>query len=311
MRSRFAASLAAPLSSLLMLALLLGSGCKDKLDFSKYTTQAAELAQKYAPQLQELSKQLPDLAKRAADIPESVPGAAALKGLLAKNQGLVAQLQGAITGLSAKIAEQAKTGKQDEVKKLLDTTAAELENGVAAVRTDLGTATADLAKVEEAAKAAAAAAAGTPAKLPSGAELKGAADGAEAKLVAFLGDKTKDLDKALWFNLDRTSFQSGKAELDLEKSQEQLANLIEILKAFPAAKLKVGGYTDNAGKAEDNKKLSQTRAEAVVAQLVAGGIDKSRLEAEGYGAEHAECPANDTDECKAKNRRIAVSVRAK
>jgi outer membrane protein OmpA-like peptidoglycan-associated protein len=310
MRSRFAASFAAPLSSLLMLALLLGSGCKDKLDFSKYTTQAAELAQKYAPQLQELSKQLPDLAKRAADIPESVPGAKALKGLLAKNQGLVAQLQGAITGLSAKVAEQAKTGKQDEVKKLLDTTAAELENGVAAVRTDLGTATADLAKVEEAAKAAAAAATGA-AKLPSGAELKGAADGAEARLVAFLNDNTKDLDKALWFNLDRTSFQSGKAELDLEKSQEQLANLIEILKAFPAAKLKVGGYTDNAGKAEDNKKLSQTRAEAVVAQLVSGGIDKSRLEAEGYGAEHAECPANDTDECKAKNRRIAVSVRAK
>lgn len=58
------------------------------------------------------------------------------------------------------------------------------------------------------------------------------------------------------------------------------------------------------------------RAQRGHALRVAGGVrDRrlrlSRLEAEGYGAEHAECPANDTDECKTKNRRIAVGVRAK
>ena len=37
----------------------------------------------------------------------------------------------------------------------------------------------------------------------------------------------------------------------------------------------------------------------------------TRLEAEGYGAEHPVCAANDTDECKAQNRRIALRVTAK
>ena len=36
-----------------------------------------------------------------------------------------------------------------------------------------------------------------------------------------------------------------------------------------------------------------------------------RLAAEGYGPEHPPCPANDTDECKAQNRRIALRVAAK
>lgn len=58
-------------------------------------------------------------------------------------------------------------------------------------------------------------------------------------------------------------------------------------------------------------KLSQQRAETVVNALVGMGTDKSRLSPEGYGSQHPVCPANDTEECKAKNRRIAVRVTAK
>ena len=73
-------------------------------------------------------------------------------------------------------------------------------------------------------------------------------------------------------------------------------------------KLKIGGYTDNTGAAAANKTLSKKRADAVVAALVAAGGDKARLAAEGYGQEHPVCPANDTEECKAQNRRIDVNV---
>ena len=45
--------------------------------------------------------------------------------------------------------------------------------------------------------------------------------------------------------------------------------------------------------------------------LVAAGVEKGRLEAEGYGQEHPVCPANDTEECKAQNRRIDVNVQAR
>jgi outer membrane protein OmpA-like peptidoglycan-associated protein len=293
--------------------------CKKALDFSKYSEQATAIAQKYAPQLQELSGKLPDLLKRAGDIPDSVPGATALKGLLAKNQDAATQLQGLIAGLTDKVTSSVKTGKPEEVQKTIDTETAKIDSGITTLKTDMDAATADLTKAEDAAKAAPAATAAPVApaagdfsrKLASGVEIKGAADGVESKLIAFIEDATKAVDKNTWFTFDRLTFQTGKAELDLDKSKDQLANISEILKAFPAVKLKIGGYTDNVGKPADNKKLSLQRAQAVVAALVAGGAAKDRAEAEGYGSEHPVCAANDTEDCKAKNRRIDVSVRAK
>jgi outer membrane protein OmpA-like peptidoglycan-associated protein len=82
------------------------------------------------------------------------------------------------------------------------------------------------------------------------------------------------------------------------------------LKAFPKVKIKIGGYTDNVGKAESNMKLSAERATVVMDAIVAGGIDKSRLESEGYGDKNP-VSTNDTDEGRAMNRRIAISVREK
>lgn len=147
--------------------------------------------------------------------------------------------------------------------------------------------------------------------LSTGFEVKGAGTGIEAQLIAFVEDATKVVDKTTWFNFDRLTFETGSTKIDVEKSKEQLANIVEILKAFPALTLKVGGYTDNDGSADANKKISQQRAEAVVAALIEAGIAKERLEAEGYGPEFPVCAANDTPECKAQNRRIAVRVTAK
>ena len=57
--------------------------------------------------------------------------------------------------------------------------------------------------------------------------------------------------------------------------------------------------------------ISQKRADAMKAAIVAGDIDGSRIETEGYGPAHPVCPANDTAECKKQNRRIAVRFDAK
>ena len=73
----------------------------------------------------------------------------------------------------------------------------------------------------------------------------------------------------------------------------------------------MGGYTDNTGSAEGNLKLSQQRAESVMKKLIELGANKKQLSAEGYGANHFLCEANDTPECKAKNRRIDVRLTAK
>ena len=142
-------------------------------------------------------------------------------------------------------------------------------------------------------------------KLSTGVEIKGATTGVESSLLGFLEDK-KPVDKETWFNFDRTTFASGSAVLD-PSSEAQLNNLAEILKAYSNVKLKIGGYTDNSGDEATNAKLSQERADAVVASLTAKGIAADRLEAEGYGSENP-VASNDTPEGKAQNRRMALRV---
>jgi OmpA-OmpF porin, OOP family len=143
-------------------------------------------------------------------------------------------------------------------------------------------------------------------KLPNGITLDIPQNGIENNLIKFIEDGGKAVDKTTWFNFDRILFDTGKFTLKAE-SQEQIKNIGEILKAFPSVTLKIGGYTDNTGDAKANMKLSQERANAVMAAIVKEGIDAKRLAAEGYGAEHPEA-TNDTEEGRAKNRRIAVRV---
>jgi K(+)-stimulated pyrophosphate-energized sodium pump len=45
--------------------------------------------------------------------------------------------------------------------------------------------------------------------------------------------------------------------------------------------------------------------------LVGLGVAPARLTAGAHGPAKAACPANDTDECKAKNARVVVQVTAK
>lgn len=117
----------------------------------------------------------------------------------------------------------------------------------------------------------------------------------------------KILDPDQWFTLENLYFQSAKSDIK-PGSEQSLINLAEILNANPTTKIKLGGYTDNTGNPESNMKLSKLRAMAAKLKLLEMGISADRIEVEGYGAEHPACPANDTDECKAQNRRIDVHV---
>lgn len=145
--------------------------------------------------------------------------------------------------------------------------------------------------------------------LPNGVRLNIPESGVERKLIAFIEDKTQGVDRESWFSFDRLVFDTGKATLKSE-SQEQLRNIHEILQAFPAVELKIGGYTDNVGDKQMNKRLSQARAEAVAAELERLGTQKARLSAEGYGVEHPVAD-NATEEGRQKNRRVDCRVTKK
>ena len=67
----------------------------------------------------------------------------------------------------------------------------------------------------------------------------------------------------------------------------------------------VEGHTDNTGTDERNKELSEQRANTVMYALAGKGIDISRLKAAGFGSEKP-LVSNETDENKAKNRRVEL-----
>jgi outer membrane protein OmpA-like peptidoglycan-associated protein len=135
------------------------------------------------------------------------------------------------------------------------------------------------------------------------------AEGIESKLVAFIEDSSRPVDKQTWFAFDRIEFDPDSATLR-PSSGEQVRNIAEILRAYPNVNVKIGGYTDNVGDDARNLKLSTDRAANTMNAIAALGIDKSRLASEGYGKDH---PVGDnaTGEGRQRNRRIDIRVTKK
>lgn len=102
--------------------------------------------------------------------------------------------------------------------------------------------------------------------------------------------------------LDNVHFDTGKATIRPESFPE-LDRVVEYLTHKPSVRIEISGHTDNVGSSASNKALSQRRAEACRDYLAKKGIDKSRIEAAGYGDEVPIAP-NDTVEGRQKNRRI-------
>ncbi len=100
-------------------------------------------------------------------------------------------------------------------------------------------------------------------------------------------------------------FDTNKSEVKPD-SKPALEEIAKVLKKEPGLRLKVVGHTDMTGALEANMKLSQARGEAVVQALVSQhGIAASRLKGHGVGP-LAPIASNDTEEGRAKNRRVEL-----
>ncbi len=102
-------------------------------------------------------------------------------------------------------------------------------------------------------------------------------------------------------------FDTGKTEI-LPESKPIVQEIVALLMADPTLTLGVEGHTDNVGAPEFNKQLSAGRAEAVVAALAAGGIDRARLHPAGHGQDKP-IADNRTEAGRAKNRRVELVKR--
>jgi OmpA-OmpF porin, OOP family len=108
------------------------------------------------------------------------------------------------------------------------------------------------------------------------------------------------------FVFDHLNFESGTTVITKE-SEATLTDLLAILKAYPAVDSRLEGHTDTVGQPEANKKLSEDRAAAIESYLVKSGIDTKRITTAGYGQEKP-MASNDTEEGRAKNRRLELVV---
>jgi outer membrane protein OmpA-like peptidoglycan-associated protein len=100
------------------------------------------------------------------------------------------------------------------------------------------------------------------------------------------------------------NFDTGKATIRPD-SAKTLDDAAAALKTVPAMRIEVGGHTDNVGTPEANQKLSQERAQAVMAALVQRGIKADRMTAKGYG-QTKPIADNRTEEGRGKNRRVEL-----
>lgn len=100
------------------------------------------------------------------------------------------------------------------------------------------------------------------------------------------------------------NFDFNKATLRPD-SKPIVAQVLKLLQEYPELNVTINGHTDNVGNHDYNVKLSQERAAAVVAALVAAQIAPARLSSGGFGPDQP-IADNSTEKGRAKNRRVEL-----
>lgn len=121
------------------------------------------------------------------------------------------------------------------------------------------------------------------------------------KVKAALRNKKIEIDEKVQFEVNQAIIKP--------ESDELLEDVAQVMRDNPhVKKIAIEGHASADGDDGQNLKLSDARAKAVMAHLVAKGkIDPSRLTAEGFG-EKRPIADNNTEEGREKNRRVEFNV---
>ena len=101
-------------------------------------------------------------------------------------------------------------------------------------------------------------------------------------------------------------FDFGSSDLT-QAASSRLGGVLALAQTDTGRKLLIEGYTDSDGDPTLNQTLSEQRAQSVAQWLVDQGIDRNRISVVGHGSA-SPVAANDTDDHKALNRRVVVTL---
>jgi outer membrane protein OmpA-like peptidoglycan-associated protein len=149
------------------------------------------------------------------------------------------------------------------------------------------------------------------AKLPGGKLLYVKKGSMEDQLASFFNDPISKPSRRFLFNFDQVKFNTGTAIITKE-SMTQIENVAAILIFFPNARIKIAGFNERGYDSLLNSELSENRAEAIAKALKTAGVNKGQIAGfEGFGSDFAQYASDAPDSLRAKDNRIAISVRAK
>lgn len=123
----------------------------------------------------------------------------------------------------------------------------------------------------------------------------------EDQMISLAATET---DRGLVMTLGDVLFRAGSDRLGPEANRT-LLKLAHFLQLNPQRRVRIEGYTDSRGQAEENLQLSRARAQAVASVLLDLGIAAGRLEVRGYG-EQFPIAENASARGRAQNRRVEI-----
>ena len=103
-------------------------------------------------------------------------------------------------------------------------------------------------------------------------------------------------------------FESGAASINLTAQQrEKVAKMSKYVDKADGASIQIIGHTDNTGIRTTNTRLGKNRADFAKNYLVQNGIPTAKINTSSKGSDEP-IADNNTDEGKAKNRRVVVTL---
>ncbi len=109
-------------------------------------------------------------------------------------------------------------------------------------------------------------------------------------------------DSDILFAVDSSRVEPG--------AKSALDSAAEVFREFDKTAIIVQGHTDSTGSEQHNQALSERRADAVINYLSTRGVDRGRMEGQGYG-ETEPIADNGTSDGRARNRRVDLLLKAK